>query len=408
MLDVSSLISDRWRLALFSITRRFALSFAFPIHRKFNSITAVRGLYRKERTDHGRQPARATFSVVPKPDNRVRVAENPSSSTGTPPPKFLDRVRWHLRVKRYSIRTEQAYIDWIRRFILFHKKRHPEQMGEEEIAAFLSHLNLDLRVAASTQNQAFSALLFLYQQVLDRKLAFITGVERVRRPAKVPVVFSRSEARSVITQLHGDYRLLAELLYGSGLRLMEALRLRVKDIDFAARHIIVRQSKGMRERITILPDRLREPLRHHLQRVRELHQADLARGRGAVYLPFALERKYKNAARDWRWQYVFPAVKLSVDPRSGETRRHHISERNLQNAVKNAIRAANVSKGASCHTFRHSFATHLLESGSDIRTVQELLGHKDVSTTMIYTHVLNRPGLGVRSPLDFDEPSVSR
>jgi len=368
----------------------------------------VRGLYRKERTDHGRQPARATFSVVPKPDNRVRVAENPSSSTGTPPPKFLDRVRWHLRVKRYSIRTEQAYIDWIRRFILFHKKRYPEQMGEEEIAAFLSHLNLDLRVAASTQNQAFSALLFLYQQVLDRKLAFITGVERVRRPAKVPVVFSRSEARSVITQLHGDYRLLAELLYGSGLRLMEALRLRVKDIDFAARHIIVRQSKGMRERITILPDRLREPLRHHLQRVRELHQADLARGRGAVYLPFALERKYKNAARDWRWQYVFPAVKLSVDPRSGETRRHHISERNLQNAVKNAIRAANVSKGASCHTFRHSFATHLLESGSDIRTVQELLGHKDVSTTMIYTHVLNRPGLGVRSPLDFDEPSVSR
>ena len=367
----------------------------------------VRGLYRKERTDHGRQPAPVAFSIVPKSHDSLRVAENPPSSSGTPPPKFLDRVRWHLRVKRYSIRTEQVYIDWIRRFILFHNKRHPEQMGEEEIAAFLSHLNLDLHVAASTQNQAFSALLFLYQQVLDRKLAFITGVERVRRPAKVPVVFSRSEARSVIAQLQGDYRLLAELLYGSGLRLMEALRLRVKDIDFAASHITVRQSKGMRERITILPDRLREPLRHHLQRARELHQADLARGRGSVYLPFALERKYKNAARDWRWQYVFPAAKLSVDPRSGETRRHHISEKNLQNAVKNAIRAANVPKGASCHTFRHSFATHLLESGSDIRTVQELLGHKDVSTTMIYTHVLNRPGLGIRSPLDVDEPPIS-
>jgi integron integrase len=347
------------------------------------------------------------FSVAPKADSRVRVAENPSSSACTPPRKFLDRVRWHLRVKRYSIRTEQAYIDWIRRFILFHNKRHPEQMGEGEIAAFLSHLNLNLHVAAFTQNQAFSALLFLYQHVLDRKLAFISGVERVRRPAKVPVVFSRSEARSVIAQLHGDYRLLAELLYGSGLRLMEALRLRVKDIDFAASHIIVRQSKGMRERITILPDQLREPLRDHLQRVKELHQADLARGRGAVHLPFALERKYKNAARDWRWQYVFPAAKLSVDPRSGETRRHHISEKNLQNAVKNAIRAANVAKGASCHTFRHSFATHLLESGSDIRTVQELLGHKDVSTTMIYTHVLNRPGLGIRSPLDFNTPPAS-
>ena len=367
----------------------------------------VRGLYRKERTDHGRQPAPVAFSIVPKSHDSLRLAENPPSSSGTRAPKFLDRVRWHLRVKRYSIRTEQVYIDWIRRFILFHNKRHPEQMGEEEIAAFLSHLNLDLHVAASTQNQAFSALLFLYQQVLDRKLAFITGVERVRRPAKVPVVFSRSEARSVIAQLQGDYRLLAELLYGSGLRLMEALRLRVKDIDFAASHITVRQSKGMRERITILPDRLREPLRHHLQRARELHQADLARGRGSVYLPFALERKYKNAARDWRWQYVFPAAKLSVDPRSGETRRHHISEKNLQNAVKNAIRAANVPKGASCHTFRHSFATHLLENGSDIRTVQELLGHKDVSTTMIYTHVLNRPGLGIRSPLDFDTPSAS-
>ncbi len=368
----------------------------------------MRGLYRKERTDHGRQPARATFSVVPKPDNRVRVAEDPSSSTGTPPPKFLDRVRWHLRVKRYSIRTEQAYIDWIRRFILFHKKRHPEQMGEEEIAAFLSHLAVDRHVSASTQNQAFNALLFLYQRVLDRKLEFIDGVERVRRPARVPVVFSKTEARAVLAHLKGDYRLMAHLLYGSGLRLLEAARLRVKDIDFSYNRITILEGKGQCSRITILPARLKRPLQAHLARVHELHRQDLARGGGAVYLPHALDRKYVNAARSWAWQYVFPAAKLSVDPRSGETRRHHTSEKNLQNAVKLAIRAAGVNKAASCHTFRHSFATHLLEAGYDIRTVQELLGHKDVSTTMIYTHVLNKPGLGICSPLDDDNPGPAR
>jgi integron integrase len=280
-------------------------------------------------------------------------------------------------------------------------------MGEDEIAAFLSHLGITQRVAASTQNQAFSALLFLYQQVLDRKLNYITGVERVRRPPKLPVVFTRAEAREVIAQLNGDYRLMAELLYDSDLRLMELLRLRVKDIDFGYRQIIVRAGKGLRERRTVLPERLEPLLRVHLARVKELHRQDLARGRGAVHLPFALHRKYPNAPRDWRWQYVFPAAKLSVDPRGGETRRHHIAEKNLQNAVKRAIHAGGVNKAGSCHTFRHSFATHLIERRTDIRTVQELLGHKDVSTTMVYTHVLNKPGLGVLSPLDDESFSVT-
>jgi integron integrase len=315
-------------------------------------------------------------------------------------PKLLDRVRWHLRVKRYSIRTEQAYLDWIRRFILFHQKRNPAVMGESEIALFLTHLAVDQRVAASTQNQAFSALLFLYQQVLERKLEYIPGVERVRRPPKLPVVFTRAEARAVLANLRGDYRLMAHLLYGSGLRLLECLRLRVKDIDFAYRQITVRESKGMRERVTMLPERLARPLQAHLARVKELHQQDLARGGGAVYLPSALQRKYPGAARTWIWQYVFPAGRISVDPRSGEKRRHHAAERNLQNAVRDAVRAAEIPKAASCHTFRHSFATHLLENGYDIRTVQELLGHKDISTTMLYTHVCNRPGLGIRSPVD--------
>lgn len=315
-------------------------------------------------------------------------------------PRLLDRVRWHLRVKHYSIRTEQAYTDWVRRYILFHRKRHPAEMGEKEIAAFLSHLAVEGRVAASTQNQALSALLFLYQQVLERKLQFIDGVERVRRPPKLPVVLTRAEARAVLAHLKGDYLLMAHLLYGSGLRLLECLRLRVKDIDFGYRQITVREGKGMRERITLLPERLCRPLEAHLARVKELHQQDLARGGGSVYLTHGLSRKYPNAARAWVWQYVFPAEKISVDPRNGEKRRHHVGEKNLQNAVKQAILSAGVPKAASCHTFRHSFATHLLESGYDIRSVQELLGHKDVSTTMVYTHVCNKPGLNIRSPID--------
>ena len=273
-------------------------------------------------------------------------------------------------------------------------------MGEEQIAEFLTYLAVEKHVAASTQNQALSALVFLYQQVLDRKLDFIDKVERVKRPPTVPVVLTRAEARAVLAQLKGNYRLMVHLLYGSGLRLLECLRLRVKDIDFGYRQIMVRESKGMRERVTLLPERLVRPLQAHLARIKEVHRQDLVRGGGAVFLPTALHRKYPNAAREWIWQYAFPADKLSLDPRGGEKRRHHVAEKNLQNAVKHAIRAAGIPKAASCHTFRHSFATHLLESGYDIRTVQELLGHKDVATTMIYTHVCNRPGLSIRSPLD--------
>ncbi len=328
----------------------------------------------------------------------------PSTATVASSPKLLDRVRWQLRVKHYSIRTEQAYLDWIRRYILFHRKRHPNEMGEEEITRFLTHLAVNKHVAASTQNQALSALLFLYQEVLNTKLDFIDA-ERVKRPAKIPVVFTPEEAHAVLAQLRAEYHLMALLLYGSGLRLMECVRLRVKDVDLGLNRIIVRDGKGQRDRVTLLPEAGREELHLHLGRVRALHRQDLAAGRGRVYLPFALARKYRNADRSWAWQYVFPAAKLSLDPRSGEIRRHHVQEKNLQNAVKLAIQRAGIAKPASCHTFRHSFATHLLQAGSDIRTVQALLGHKDVSTTMIYTHVLDKPGLGVRSPVDCRPPS---
>jgi integron integrase len=332
------------------------------------------------------------------------MALRPSAAIPSPP-RLLDQVRQHLRLRHYSIRTEQAYVDWIKRFILFHGKTHPGNLGEPEISAFLTHLAAVRNVAASTQNQALSALLFLYQIVLDRKLDWMDDLERVKRPAKVPVVLTQKEVRAVLAQLTGDYRLMAELLYGSGLRLMECLRLRVKDVDFGYNQITVRDGKGFRDRLTILPQRLRKTLRRHLARVKELHNQDLAVGRGKVYLPFALAQKYKNAERSWSWQYVFPVAKISVDPRSNETRRHHVDEKNLQNAVKMAVQRAKITKLASCHTFRHSFATHLLESGYDIRNVQELLGHRDVSTTMVYTHVLNKPGLAIKSPLDQSKAS---
>ena len=314
-------------------------------------------------------------------------------------PKLLEQVRMFMRARRYSLRTEQAYLDWIRRFILFHRKRHPRELGEREITDFLTNLTAQHHVAASTQNQALSALLFLYQQFFERKLGSLDAALRAPRLPRVPVVLTRAEMRALLAHVSPPYRLIADLIYGSGLRLLEALRLRVKDIDFGYGRVIVRDGKGMKERVTMLPGRLRGPLREHLDHVRAMHERDRALGFGSVYLPDALERKYPNAARSWMWQYVFPASKRSVDPLTGQVRRHHVLEKSLQNAIKNAVHAAGLEKPASCHTLRHSFATHLLENGYDIRTVQELLGHKDVSTTMIYTHVLNKPGIGVKSPL---------
>lgn len=319
-------------------------------------------------------------------------------------PKLLDRVRGALRVAHYSVRTETAYLDWIRRFILFHRKRHPQEMGADEIREFLTHLATERNVAASTQNQALSALLFLYRVVLEQKLPWVDEFERVRRPAKVPVVFTKEEARAVLGRLNGTPRLMAHLLYGSGLRLMECVRLRVKDVDLGYLQITVRQGKGDRDRVTMLPVKLADALREQIGKVARVHEEDLSAGAGEVYLPDALARKAPGRAHELGWQYLFPAARRSVwtDELSGVERqgRHHLDESLLQRAVKRAVIDAGVNKAASCHTFRHSFATHLLENGYDIRSVQELLGHKDVSTTMIYTHVLNKPGLGVRSPLD--------
>lgn len=316
-------------------------------------------------------------------------------------PRLLQQVRGVIRRKHYSLRTEEVYLDWVRRFIRFHgSKRHPRDMGAPEITAFLTHLAVEGHVAASTQNQALSALLFLYGQVLEIELPRLDGIAPARRPRRLPAVFSKAEARAVLAHLPGDYRLMGLLLYGAGLRLLECLRLRAKDVDFARGQITVRQAKGNKDRVTMLPASVAPLLRAHLERIRTLHAQDLAQGHGRVLLPAAYGRKSAGAAAAWPWQYVFPAPKSSVDPRTGEVRRHHAGEKNLQNAVKEALRKAGITKAASCHTFRHSFATHLLEGGYDIRTVQELLGHKDVATTMIYTHVLNRPGLGVTSPVD--------
>ena len=315
-------------------------------------------------------------------------------------PRLLDLVRSQIRVKHYSIRTEKSYLSWIKQYIRFHGLKHPKDMGVSEVERFLSYLAVSRKVSASTQNQALSALLFLYRHVLKIKLPNVDDVVRAKLPVKVPVVFTRDEVSGVIQRLDGRFQLMAQILYGSGLRLMECVRLRVKDIDFTYKHIIVRNGKGAKDRITVLPEFLIAPLNLHLQNMKQLHDEFLSKGSGSVYMPVALARKYPNAVTEWAWQYVFPASTLSIDPRSGKQQRHHINEKRLQRAVKNAIRNACIYKQASCHTFRHSFATHLLEAGYDIRTVQELLGHKDIRTTQIYTHVLNKPGISVNSPLD--------
>jgi integron integrase len=316
------------------------------------------------------------------------------------PPKLLDQVRYTLRRKHYSYRTEQAYVHWIKRFILFHDKRHPKDMGAPEIEAFLTHLAAEEKVAASTQNQALSALLFLYREVLKQPVGDEIHAARAKRPKRLPTVLTKKEVHAVLRHLSGVHLLMAQLLYGSGLRLMECVRLRVKDLDFARHQIIVRDGKGHKDRVTILPTVVITPLQQHLQQVRRVHEQDLTRGYGAVHMPDALARKYPNAEREWIWQWVFPSPRLSVDPRSGHVRRHHMDPSTLQKAVRQAAKRAGINKHVTPHTLRHSFATHLLEAGYDIRTVQELLGHKDVRTTMIYTHVLNRGTKAVRSPLD--------
>lgn len=316
------------------------------------------------------------------------------------PPKLLDQVRGKIRLKHYSIRTEQAYVDWIKRFILHFDKQHPRDLGATEVEAFLTHLAVVGNVAASTQNQAKSALLFLYKEVLEMELPWLDNVERAKVPKRLPVVLTREEVQAVLSRLEGIHWLIASLLYGAGLRIMEGVRLRVKDVDFSRKEILVRDGKGFKDRVTMLPQALVPQLRSHLERVRAIHVQDLQQGYGAVYMPYALDRKYPQSARDWGWQYVFPSSNLSADPRSGDVRRHHVQDQAVQRAVKQAVRDAGLVKPATPHTFRHSFATHLLEGGYDIRTVQELLGHADVSTTMIYTHVLNKGGRGVASPLD--------
>lgn len=312
---------------------------------------------------------------------------------------FLEQVREAIRVRHYSIRTERTYIEWTRRFILFHRKRHPKEMGEAEVAAFLTYLAVDRKVAASTQNQALNALVFVYKHVLDQPLGEITGAVRAKRPARLPVVLSQDEVRRVLAELRGAQWLIACLQYGSGLRLMESIRLRVKDLEFERHAIMVRDGKGGKDRVVTLADALVEPLQRHLASRRNLFDQDSAQGFGTVHLPHALARKYPNAERSWGWQYVFPASRLSTDPRSGTTRRHHLDETVIQKAVAKAVRKCGIEKPASCHTLRHSFATHLLERGADIRTVQEQLGHADVRTTQIYTHVIQRGGRAVLSPL---------
>ena len=323
-----------------------------------------------------------------------------SFSSGVASPKLLDQVRNAIRIRHYSLRTEEAYVHWIRAFIRFNGVRHPSEMGAREVTAFLSHLATERDVAAATQHQALSALLFLYKQVLEADLPWLDNIVRCKKPARLPTVLSIDEVDALLAQVSGTHGLMIRLAYGAGLRLMECLRLRVKDVDLSRREILVRDGKGAKDRVTMLPGRLVGAVREHLLYARRLFDADRTADRPGVYLPHALERKYPTAGQSWPWFWLFPADRLSVDPRSGIERRHHAHEKGLQRALKAAVACAGIAKPVSVHTLRHSFATHLLESGYDIRTVQELLGHSDVSTTMIYTHVLNRGGRGVASPLD--------
>lgn len=317
-----------------------------------------------------------------------------------PPPKLLDQMRARIRAKHYSIRTESAYVDWARRFILFHHKSHPLEMGAPEVEAFLTHLAVERKVSASTQNQAKAAVLFLYKEVLQIDLPWLGEVTAAQVSKRLPVVLTPREVRALLDQLNGAMWLIASLLYGTGMRVMEGLRLRVKDIEFERREIIIREGEGDKDRITMLPENLIPPLRDQLEKARQLHNRDLAAGLGEVCLPNALAVKYPKAGVSWGWQYVFPSSVLTTDPGTGLQRRHHIYEQSVQRAVKDAARRAGLDKPCTPHVLRHSFATHLLQAGYDIRTVQELLGHRDVATTMVYTHVLNRGGRGVLSPLD--------
>jgi integron integrase len=338
-----------------------------------------------------------SFDAVP-PDSAPRL---PSSDTPPPKPRLLDQVRQAIRARHYSRRTEKAYIGWIRRYIFFHGKRHPAELGAPEIARFLGGLAMSHRVSASTQNQAFSALIFLYREVLGREVTGLAHTMRAKPSVHVPLVLDPEEIAAILGRLRGAPWLMASLMYGSGLRLLECARLRVKDVDFACHEITVRDGKGRKDRRTILPAALASRLRAHVDQVRALHERDLAGGLGSVELPGALALKYPRAAWSWAWRWVFPATRLYFDPITGQRRRHHLHETVVQRAFAEAVRASSIQKPATCHTLRHSFATHLLEAGYDIRTIQELLGHSDVATTMIYTHVLNRGGRGVRSPLDF-------
>jgi len=315
-------------------------------------------------------------------------------------PRLLDQVHSAIRARHYSRRTEKSYVRWIIRFILFNAKRYPADMGEREITSFLSMLTTRRKVSASTQNQALSAILFLYRVVLQQKFDWLDGIVKSKRPVRLPVVLAREEVKAILGQMRGTPWLMASLMYGAGLRLLECARLRIKDVDFAMGEITVRDGKGRKDRVTMLPYALRSPLAEHVERVKRRHETDMRRKLGSVELPDSLDRKYPRAAWEWGWQWVFPATKFYLDRESGRYRRHHLHESVVQRAMKEAVRMSGIAKPASCHTLRHSFATHLLEAGYDIRTIQELLGHSDVSTTMIYTHVLNKGGRAVRSPLD--------